>query len=119
MTETPKLLPQALSQFFRLARRVSYAVTIAVITWLTFDRGSVLQVLALVLDLPVAVVGRVTGDWRWTKGIDLIFGRGVGEFMPIDQMFVWHLRATVLAYLVLFYGWDLLRLVRSKRQKTS
>lgn len=86
-----------------LFRRICYAVTIAVLVWLFYSRGGPLRVIAMVLDFPVALASLVLNEARLVTGIDLFFGRGVGEFMSSDQVLLWHMRATVLVYVPLFY----------------
>ena len=114
MTDTRPIIARVSSHLGTLLRRISYAVSIAVLTWLIYDRSG-LQIPAFILDLPVAVAGRLTGGFRAFTGIALIFNRGVGEFMTSDRILLWHLRATILVYVPLFYAWDLLRLLRAKR----
>lgn len=99
---------------------VCYTVTIAVTTWACADRVGV-HVLAAVLDFPVAAVTAVVEAtrWRWLSwlvGIDLWFGGGVGEYMPQDEILLWHLRASLVVYPALFGLALLLKRVVTRRR---
>ena len=99
----------------RLLRRVSYAVSIAVFVWLFHYGCGVLEYPAVLLAFPVSVACKLTG-WDWVTGIRLFFGCGVGEWMSTQTEFAWHLRATIVVYVPLFYACDLVVLsVRRRR----
>ncbi len=92
-----------------LARRTSYAVSIGLFILVFSDSLTVLYNVALVLDFPIAVVGRLLLDLDWVQGKDMFFGLGVSEWQSHDTRLFWHLRATIIVYLPFFYAFDCLR----------
>ena len=98
-----------------LIRRICYAATIAVLTWLLASRSGLPRMVAMILDFPVAALGAISGGLKVLKGIDLFFGRGVGEFMSREEILLWHLRASLFVYVPLFYVVGLIRLRRRGR----
>jgi hypothetical protein len=95
---------------FSVLRRICYATTIAVATWVLAYRGGIWLSIAKVLDIPIAVSSALTERVACLKGMDLIFGRGAGEFLGRDEILLWHLRASVLVYVALSYVPALMRL---------
>lgn len=89
----------------QLSTRVCIAITVAFITWTLASRGAPLHAIATILDVPVALTTRFI-PLRAFKGIDLLFGGGVGEFMPTDEVLLWHVRASILTYVPLLYVLD-------------
>ncbi|HPD11695.1 MAG TPA: hypothetical protein PLN56_11975 [Methanoregulaceae archaeon] len=90
-----------------LLHRVAYSLLAGLLTFVgalfPFDRyQGVVSFITHVLDFPVAVAGLFTSPYL--AGIDLFFGRGVGEFMKPDEILRWHLQLAVPVYLVLFYA---------------
>src|ERR1700693_3203728 len=92
-TERRKLLKVLVG----LGHRVAYATLIGLSTWVMalfpigLEKSRVMTALVVVLDYPVAAAGPLLP--HAFQGIDLIFRRGVGEFMSAEEVWRWHLRA--------------------------
>ncbi|NLH10890.1 MAG: hypothetical protein GX464_06025 [Holophagae bacterium] len=92
---------------FGLANRLAYSLLAGLLTFvgalIPFDRyQGVMHLVARVLDFPVALAGLVTSPHL--AGIDMFFGKGIGEFMKPDEILRWHLQLAVPVYLSLFYA---------------
>lgn len=102
---SPTMAPRRL--LLGLAHRLAYSLLAGLLTFVgaivPFDRYQALvHFVARVLDFPVAVAGLATSPYL--AGIDMFFGKGVGEFMRPDEILRWHLELAIPVYLALFYA---------------
>jgi hypothetical protein len=109
-----------------LSHRVACATLIGIYTWLFSylpysATPRLLGDLAYIFDFPVAAASLVL-PFPF-KGIDLFFGRGVGEFMSKETLLFWHLRVAIPVYVLLFYVPNLIKggfgLIRKRKVRSE
>lgn len=59
------------------------------------------EAVCYIFNWPVAIITRL--GISYFVGLDVFYGHGVGEFMPVSEMLVWHMRVAIPVYTALFY----------------